>query len=108
RARRAGRPAQAREDRRTSDRRAAVRERYARARPAHPNQRRDADLELLALGGRVLRALVHAGVLAGLRSRAAVRSDPRLPETRTSVRRDRRRRLSPISDPGTPGRTNRG
>ena len=53
---------------RGDDRRTALRGRHAAARPADPDERRAADLELPPLGGGLLRALVHTGVLAGLRS----------------------------------------
>ena len=47
----------------------------------------------LAVGGRLLRALVHAGLLAGLRPRAPLRGDPRLPEALAALRRRLRRAL---------------
>ena len=62
------------------DRVAAVLARHARPRPADPHERRDAHVELPAVGARLLGAVVHAGVLARLQPRAPVRGDPRLPE----------------------------
>ena len=56
-----------------------------------PHERGAAHLELPVVGGRVRRALVHAGVLARLRSRASVRGHPRLPEALPPVRQRRRR-----------------
>ena len=53
------------------DRRAPVRRRHAAPGPADPHERRATDLELPPVGGRLLRALVHAGLLAGLRPRAS-------------------------------------
>ena len=72
---------------------AAVPRRHAGSRSDHPDQRRGADQQLPSLAGCVQRALLHAGVLAGLRSGAAVRGDPRLPEAVATVRGHRRERL---------------
>ena len=66
-----------REDLGRLDPRAAVLPGHAGSGPVDPDERRATDLELPAVGGRVRGALVHPGVLAGLR--------PRAPRTRRSA-----------------------
>ena len=72
----------------------------ARSRPHHPHQRRAAAVELPAVAGRLFGARVHAGLLAGLRSRGARSRDrgvspPRAP-VRRACRQDRILRSWPI------------
>ena len=64
-----------------------------RPRSARPHERGATDLELPPVGGGLLRALVNAGVLAGLRPRDALRGDPRFPEALAALRRRRRQTL---------------
>ncbi len=63
--------------------------RPAAARSRHPHQRRTAPVEFPALAGRLCRAGVHAGALAGLRPRRAGTGARGISAPRSALRRDR-------------------
>jgi undecaprenyl pyrophosphate synthase len=73
--------------RRAGDRLPALLSRHARPRPRDPDLRRVPDLELLALGARLLRARLHRRALAGLPPRGPLRRGREFQRRESALRR---------------------
>src|SRR4029453_17030370 len=86
----------------------ALHRRHARSRPAHPDQRGDAGVELSPLADRLYRALGDAHALAGLRSARPLRGRRRLPAPRSPVRARVRAGVEDMTLPGTVAVPSRG